>query len=156
MRVHLDIHDTDDLELLAAAAEAEAARYRVAAEHASGELARLKAAGNDIRTRAVRTVELLGSAARLIQVADAVRAGIRTGPDAALDAPVRPAGDSPTPMVPTEDADAVAAQLAAFGTTAPTAAPDEPVDPAAAATLAALRAAGPAALGPDAATAGAA
>lgn len=155
MRVVLDVVDLDDLELLAEAAVAEANRLRVAAEGASAEVARDRASGQDIRTRAVRIVGVLGSAGRLIEVARAVRdakplsdlsASWSPADVAAPGGPLTPPDAVPAPTDGEDAADVLAAQVAAFGG----AADPEPVDADAAATLANLQRAGAAALGPDA------
>lgn len=147
MRMVIEVADLGDLDLLADAADAEANRFRVAAEAASAEVSRLRAERQDVRTRSVRIVEVLGSAGRLVETARAVRAAVPLDALAPASAPVGLRGDVEDRTPAGDAADVLEAQVAAFGGTSD---PGDPVDPAAAATLAALRAAGTDALGPDA------
>lgn len=157
-RVVLDVADVADLELLAEAAEAVASQRRVAAELFAAELTLAKAAGEDVRTRSVRAIEVLGEAGRLVAAAAALRSTTPAPRYALADAapeatePATSAASSAQER-PAAPAGSTANPKRSRARRAPASAEPDPValaDPQAAETLANLRAAGDAALGPDA------
>jgi hypothetical protein len=173
MRMVIDVTDLPDLELLASAAEAVASQRRVAVELASVELTRAKANGEDVRTRALRVVEMLGDAGRLVELTSALRNAVplavvlaeRTaaavtvaasssaapgvGAGTASAAQASTGAHSPAPLIDVEALRRFTQEHAAPPAARVSTEPD-PADPQAAETLANLRRAGEAALGPDA------